>query len=812
VPEWHGNLQLWEEVIVKIPVTDKACRRGGILTALVLAGMLVTISGLHAQAGRAFRRIASIPVFLNTDVNLETVAEIVAASDDGNLLVYTDSETENLGFVDITDPYQPVADGVVALAGEPTSVAVRGRFALVAVNTSPDFVNPSGVLQVIDINSRAVVTSFDLGGQPDSVAVSPDRRYAAIAIENERDEDLGDGRPPQAPPGFVVIFDIMSNNPAQWSSTQVELVGIPDKFPNDPEPEFVSINRRNKAVVTLQENNHIVIIDLKRARVDLDFPAGNVDLSNVDTLENELIEQNSSLKQVPREPDAVVWLSTLAMATADEGDLDGGSRGFTIFGKRGWRIFEAGSEVENVVTRHGHYPEERSENKGNEPEGVAFGSYHNYWWFRDNLLFVGSERSSVVLVYKVPGPFGQILGNPPELCQVLPCGVGPEGLLPIPQRDLFVVASEVDERDNKIRSAISIYKRMKVEPDYPRIASIDRSNGLPIPWGALSGLSSDPFDAERVYTIYDSFYRQSRIFSVQLGDRPALIDGEIVIRDTNDVLITALNQLKSELPGTDDFIPADLVNPDKSVNLDPEGIVACPSGGFWIDSEGFGNLVAGVSDPANRPFQSPNMLIRTSANGLIEKVVFLPLELTRNQLRFGFEGVTVREEGNFEVPYVTFQREWTAAGDPAGFVRIGRYDCQNDEWTFALYPLDTPTSPNGGWVGNSELTWLGDSLFLVIERDNQGGPDAAIKRVYEFSIDGVNFLPDSATPNFPILSKSLVRDLIADGDYAATGGLALEKLEGLAVLVDGTVIVVNDNDGVDDNSGETQLFRFPLWN
>jgi hypothetical protein len=33
----------------------------------------------------------------------------------------------------------------------------------------------------------------DLGGQPDSVAASPDGRYLAVAIENERDEDLDDG-------------------------------------------------------------------------------------------------------------------------------------------------------------------------------------------------------------------------------------------------------------------------------------------------------------------------------------------------------------------------------------------------------------------------------------------------------------------------------------------------------------------------------------------------------------------------------------------------------------------------------------------
>ena len=55
------------------------------------------------------------------------------------------------------------------------------------------------------------------------------------------------------------------------------------------------------------------------------------------------------------------------------------------------------------------------------------------------------------------------------------------------------------------------------------------------------------------------------------------------------------------------------------------------------------------------------------------------------------------------------------------------------------------------------------------------------------------------------VSKQLVRDLIAEGDLTATGGLIAEKIEGSAVTPDGNVYIINDNDGVDDNSGETNL-------
>ena len=60
-----------------------------------------------AQGGRTFDRIATFPVFLNTDIDTDTVAEIVAATEDGNTLIYTDSDGENIGFVDITNPFEP---------------------------------------------------------------------------------------------------------------------------------------------------------------------------------------------------------------------------------------------------------------------------------------------------------------------------------------------------------------------------------------------------------------------------------------------------------------------------------------------------------------------------------------------------------------------------------------------------------------------------------------------------------------------------------------------------------------------------------
>jgi hypothetical protein len=742
---------------------------------------------------RSFYRIASFLVCsqLDADCNVddETASEIVAASEDGNTLIYTDSPLEVAGFVDITDPSAPAGLGLLELPGEPTSVAVAGPYALVAVNTSEDFINTSGDLLVIDIATQTIVRDLPLGGQPDSVATSPDGTFAAIAIENERDEDLEeqDGRPPQLPPGYLVVVDIASDNVDDWTTTEVNLEGLADLFPEDPEPEYVDINEDNVAVVTLQENNHIVLVDLTTATVVGDFSAGTVDLTGVDLTEddpaindNQSILQIESVSAVPREPDGVTWIGTELFATADEGDLDGGSRGFTIFDTDGTVVHTSGNTNDQITARVGHYPDARSGNKGNEPENADFGVYGD-----DELLIVTSERSSVLFVYDVADPAA------PILTQVLPAGTGPEGTLALTSRDLLIAASEEDSRDDKIRSVLNIYAYGEEDPTYPTLQSTDRQDGSPIPFAALSGLAADASQPGRMYSVEDSFFGSNRIFGIDITTSPATLDTEITIRDSNDELAgTATDDA-----GNDDdvFSSADLaalinLDDDKSVNIDPEGIDIAFDGGFWIASEGSGT----VGDP-DRPVTSLNFIFKTNADGVIEDVIRLPDEINAGQLRFGFEGIA-EYEGK---AYVAFQRTWTALGDENP--RIGIYDVATETWSFLFYPLDPVESQNGGWVGLSDITSLGDGSFLVVERDNQGGPDAAVKRLYTFSVDGVE---EGGT-----VEKTLVQDLLASGSLTATNGLPAEKIEGSAVTDSGDVYIVNDNDGVDDNSGEINLIN-----
>jgi hypothetical protein len=91
----------------------------------------------------------------------------------------------------------------------------------------------------------------------------------------------------------------------------------------------------------------------------------------------------------------------------------------------------------------------------------------------------------------------------------------------------------------------------------------------------------------------------------------------------------------------------------------------------------------------------------------------------------------------------------------------------------------------------------------VLERDNAGGPDARVKRVYSVSVAEV--VPQPQGGVFPVLTKRLVADLLPT--LRVTGGWTQEKVEGLTLAADGTLYVVTDNDGVDDSTGETLFLR-----
>jgi hypothetical protein len=120
--------------------------------------------------GMYFNRNATFYVCSQTepDCNTDdvTLAEIVYATPDGMTLLYTNSEKEAIGFVNISDFVNPVGLGELPVEGEPTSVAVvNDLYAVAAVNTAADFVDVSGQAVIIDIETMEIVRTIEIGGK-----------------------------------------------------------------------------------------------------------------------------------------------------------------------------------------------------------------------------------------------------------------------------------------------------------------------------------------------------------------------------------------------------------------------------------------------------------------------------------------------------------------------------------------------------------------------------------------------------------------------------------------------------------------------
>jgi hypothetical protein len=615
----------------------------------------------------------------------------------------------------------------------------------VGINTSESYTDPSGMLKAIAIPSGEELAACDLGGQPDSVAVSPDGSFLSVAIENERDEDLGDGRTGQMPAGFLAMVNTTEGGLDCASLKTVDLTGLAQVSPEDPEPEYVSINSLGETVVTLQENNHLVVVSAN-GDVMGHFSAGAVDLEMIDaTDERAILRFDESQAGRLREPDAVAWIDDTHFATANEGDMDGGSRGWTIFNKNGTVVYESGVSFEHAIIQIGHYPDRRSDSKGVEPESVTVDVFDGTPY-----VFVGSERGSVVGVYNVTEPAA------PVLEQLLPSGIGPEGYVTIPERGLLVSANEVDGlEDGAARAHVMLFEYQDASAVYPHLTSagMDELTG----WGAISGMVAD--EDGIIWAVNDSFYLfQPTIFKIDTKTTPAsIVDAIRVVRQDG--------------------------NPAQQIDM--EGITLDGEGGFYVASEGRTDRVI------------PHAIYHVTKDGVIRNrrgEIGLPPELMAVERRFGFEGIT--KVG--DTLWMAVQREWK--DDPKNHVKLVAYNLETEEWGAVLYEKAEPAK---GWVGMSEIVAHGDYVY-VVERDNQHGIEAVTKKIYRIPL--AEMVPAPLGGELPVVSKELVRDLLPD--LTSTGGYVLDKVEGLAIFADGTMWVSTDNDGVDDHSGETMFLSF----
>lgn len=247
---------------------------------------------------------------------------------------------------------------------------------------------------------------------------------------------------------------------------------------------------------------------------------------------------------------------------------------------------------------------------------------------------------------------------------------------------------------------------------------------------------------------------------------------------------------------------------DHPDNLDVEGIVRMADGTFWVGDE-MGPSIAHLSADGRilkRIVPADQLDDYMSSEG--EVIGALPAILSKRQGNRGIESMTMSPDEKFlyfivqnplanpnAKAYQQAKNTRLFKYDPATNKVVGQFVYQlDDPQTFALDPSDRQNDPR-----ISELAALGGDRFLVLERTD------GTTKLHEISLAGATDIAgakwdDVATSpsleqqnDLTKLSVVPVKKTLRF-DTARDFKQALGKIESIAFLGDGTMVLINDND------------------
>lgn len=127
-------------------------------------------------------------------------AEIAASSPDGETLVVTEADLGQISILSIENLQDIQLKGTVSLKGihpeaEVTSATITpdGKYAFVAFRTGDNLYNANkGKIAVVELSSKNIVKTYEVGVGPDSIALSKDGTKLVVCNEDE-EGDPNDG-------------------------------------------------------------------------------------------------------------------------------------------------------------------------------------------------------------------------------------------------------------------------------------------------------------------------------------------------------------------------------------------------------------------------------------------------------------------------------------------------------------------------------------------------------------------------------------------------------------------------------------------
>jgi uncharacterized protein len=414
----------------------------------------VTVLALSTAAASAAPTLTPVGSY-DTELGADGAEIISVRSSDGVAALTNIAGSVDL--IDLADPTSPELLRRVPIDpdfGTPNSVAIHPHrdYFLVVSGSSGEV----GTVSAYRISDGTLLASASVGTQPDSIAISPSGRIAVVANEAEatdEEEDGGDGSLSTIDlsdfDGFAPATLVATSVPlptlsgtAGFSTGRTDDIGrLPiDNSPATLEPESVAFAPRNSrfAYVTLQENNGVARLDLRRNQLRFYGLGTTTHAADLSTAGGYV---PSSTLTAFREPDGIALpRNGRFFATADEGDTRDesgsgsprGGRTVSVFlATTGELLGDTGSQIDDAAAAAGLYPDSRSNRGACEPEGLDLIRRDGYL-----LVAVGLERANAVALVDVTEP------TQPTVIDIEPVGSNPEGVkFFLRDRRLFVASA-----------------------------------------------------------------------------------------------------------------------------------------------------------------------------------------------------------------------------------------------------------------------------------------------------------------------------------------------------------------------------------
>lgn len=851
------------------------------------------------------------------------------------------------GTLDILDFSNPVAATPVSsidmtpYGGGINSVAVKNGFVAAAVegNTTAE----DGKVVFFDTDGN-FLNSVPVGNLPDMVIFSNDGVRVLTANEGEPNSDytidpLGSVSIINLLPGIpnltaanvtTLTFESFNGEIENLRAAGVRIFGPNATVASDLEPEYICISSDDKtALVTLQENNAIAVVNLETLQIDEIRPLGYKDHTQVsnmldasdrggriffapwnikgaympdaiecfetggityaitanegDAREYDPLVESVRLKDLALDsiafPDArflqkdeLLGRLNVTNASGDtdgDGDLDEiyafGGRSVTIWNtSTGEPVWDSGSELERITANDPVWGsifnasngasasfKNRSDDKGPEPEAVLIANIEGR-----QFAFIGLERIGGVVLYEVTNPAN------PEFIQYINTrnlgDLGPEGMVFIPKeespngRNLLVLSNEISgtlsvfqielDRTNNDEVALETF-------DYNTTTPIVDFQDATIFEGGISGLHYIPGTDKEFYAV---------------GDRGPNADASLHPNATGTTLLfpapdyaPKVTRFKAENGGwniqsiepirrpggttasglplpagagsTGETAWADttpvVLTPD-IWGMDSEGIVEDNQGNLWFCDE-YGASVWKVNKT------TLEVIKRYTPFPTETEDAALPAAIGRRRANRGFEGIAYTPNGKiYAFVQSPADNPNIAAGNSGRLLRMVEIDPETDAVRQFAYEINPQTGQirTRDWkIG--DLVAVNNDEFLLIEHAERNGWN--VKNIYKINIanatplstedyngqtlEQVGTAANLAAFGVNVVEKELVLDLLEAG-----WDLTHDKPEGLTILNDSTIAVVNDNDfGINSPAGDgtivytgktTRLYIFGLRN